>query len=180
MDSDRRDTASPQGEQPRSHAGNRRSGGRCDRGRTARPLRPDDRHDRRLREGAPPIRETDRELQAVKHLLANAAVKLEFARPVVYAAAWQLDQRDAVGSDQAGGADASRSASAAKAYASDAASEAARVALQVHGAIGYTWECDVHLFLKRAWALTEAWGSASDHRQRMLGVAHRRQLTADG
>jgi alkylation response protein AidB-like acyl-CoA dehydrogenase len=112
--------------------------------------------------------------QAVKHLLANAAVKLEFARPVVYAAAWQLDQRDAGGSDQAGGADASRSASTAKAYASDAASEAARVALQVHGAIGYTWECDVHLFLKRAWALTEAWGSASDHRQRVLA-----SLTAD-
>ena len=56
----------------------------------------------------------------------------------------------------------------AKAYASDTAMEAARVALQVHGAIGYTWECDLHLFLKRAWALSEAWGSAADHRQRVL------------
>lgn len=106
--------------------------------------------------------------QAVKHLLANAAVKLEFARPVVYAAAWHLDRHDAGEPASASGDDASRIASTAKAYASDAASEAARVALQVHGAIGYTWECDLHLFLKRTWALTEAWGSASDHRQRVL------------
>lgn len=106
--------------------------------------------------------------QAVKHLLANAAVKLEFARPVVYAAAWHLDRRAAGEPTRPDGADPSRIASAAKASASDAASEAARVALQVHGAIGYTWECDVHLFLKRTWALAEAWGSASDHRQRVL------------
>jgi len=97
--------------------------------------------------------------QAVKHLLAGAQVQLEFARPVVYAAAWSLDGEEP---------DRSRSASLAKAYASDAATEAARVALQVHGAIGYTWECDLHLFLKRAWALSEAWGSAADHRQRVL------------
>ena len=97
--------------------------------------------------------------QAVKHLMAGAAVALEFARPVVYAAAWALD----VGTD-----DASRSASVAKAYASDAAVEAARVSLQVHGAIGYTWECDLHLFLKRAWALSESWGSATEHRRKVL------------
>jgi alkylation response protein AidB-like acyl-CoA dehydrogenase len=97
--------------------------------------------------------------QAVKHLLAGAQVKLEFARPVVYAAAWSLDQGEPTGS---------RAASTAKAYASDAATEAARVALQVHGAIGYTWECDLQLFLKRAWALSEAWGSAADHRRRVL------------
>ena len=97
--------------------------------------------------------------QAVKHLLADARVLLEVARPVVYGAAWALD---------VGVPDASRSASAAKAYASDAATEAARVSLQVHGAIGYTWESDLHLFLKRAWALGEAWGSAADHRARLL------------
>ena len=42
----------------------------------------------------------------------------------------------------------------AKAMASDAADLAARVALQVHGAIGYTWECDLHFFMKRTWALS--------------------------
>ncbi len=101
--------------------------------------------------------------QAVKHLLAGAQVKFEFARPAVYAAAWSLGDPEL--------ADASaraRSASLAKAYASDAATEAARVSLQVHGAIGYTWECDLHLYLKRAWALAEAWGSAADHRHRIL------------
>jgi len=97
--------------------------------------------------------------QAVKHMLAGAQVKLEFARPAVYAAAWSLDEGEPSGS---------RAASTAKALASDAATEAARVSLQVHGAIGYTWECDLHLFLKRAWALAEAWGSASDHRQSVL------------
>ncbi len=97
--------------------------------------------------------------QAVKHLLAGAQVLLEFARPVVYAGAWALDE---------GADDRSRAASVAKAYASDAALEAARVSLQVHGAIGYTWECDLHLWLKRTWALSEAWGSAADHRARLL------------
>jgi alkylation response protein AidB-like acyl-CoA dehydrogenase len=97
--------------------------------------------------------------QAVKHLLAGAQVLLEFARPAVYGAAWALD---------VGNEDSSTAASVAKAYASEAAVEAARVALQVHGAIGYTWECDLHLYLKRTWALSEAWGSAADHRARLL------------
>ncbi len=97
--------------------------------------------------------------QAVKHLLAGARVALEFARPAVYAAAWHVDEDERA---------SSRMASLAKAYASEAATEAARVSLQVHGALGYTWECDLHLFLKRTWALTEAWGSAADHRSRVL------------
>ena len=49
----------------------------------------------------------------------------------------------------------------AKALASDAAALAARQALQCHGAIGYTFEYDLHLFLKRAWALAGAWGDAA-------------------
>jgi alkylation response protein AidB-like acyl-CoA dehydrogenase len=98
--------------------------------------------------------------QAVKHLLAGARVRLEFARPVVYGAAWSLDRAEPAAASPTA---VSRAASTAKAYASDAATEAARVSLQVHGAIGYTWECDLHLFLKRAWALAEAWGSSADH-----------------
>jgi alkylation response protein AidB-like acyl-CoA dehydrogenase len=117
--------------------------------------------------------------QAVKHLLAGAQVRLEFARPVVYGAAWSLDRSAA--SDQSAGSDqsaASRAASVAKAYASDAATEAARVSLQVHGAIGYTWECDLHLFLKRAWALAEAWGSSADHRALVLESLVQDSVTA--
>jgi len=96
--------------------------------------------------------------QAVKHHLADVALRLEFARPVVYAAAWSL---------HTGQADASRAASHAKAAASDAARFAGRQALQCHGAIGYTVEYDLHLWLKRVWALSGAWGDAAQHRRQV-------------
>jgi len=97
--------------------------------------------------------------QAVKHHLADALVRVEFARPAVYRAAWSLSE---------GERDASVHASMAKALASDAAVLAARSALQVHGAIGYTWEHDLHLWMKRAWSLAAAWGDAAAHRARIL------------
>jgi len=97
--------------------------------------------------------------QAVKHHLANALIRLEFARPAVYRAAWSLDDGDP---------DAGRHASMAKALAAEAATTAARTALQVHGAIGYTWEHDIHLWMKRAWSLAAAWGDAGVHRARVL------------
>jgi alkylation response protein AidB-like acyl-CoA dehydrogenase len=99
--------------------------------------------------------------QAVKHHLADASVRVEFARPAVYRAAWSLT----VGVPEAG-----VHASMAKSLASDAATLAARAALQVHGAIGYTWEHDLHLWMKRAWALAAAWGDAADHRGRVLAL----------
>jgi alkylation response protein AidB-like acyl-CoA dehydrogenase len=55
----------------------------------------------------------------------------------------------------------------AKATASDAAWQAARAALQVHGAIAYTTEYDLHLWMKRTWALAAAWGDAAFHRARV-------------
>jgi alkylation response protein AidB-like acyl-CoA dehydrogenase len=105
--------------------------------------------------------------QAVKHLLANARVKLEFARPAAYRAAWSLATAQPT---------VSRDASMAKALASEAADLAARVALQVHGAIGYTWECDLHFFMKRTWALSRAWGDAATHRRLVLAQAPRAAL----
>lgn len=96
--------------------------------------------------------------QAVKHLMADALLKVEFARPAVYRAAW---------SHASGAETRARDVSMAKALASEAAQKAARSALQVHGAIGYTWECDLQLFMKKAWALMPAWGSASFHRRRV-------------
>jgi alkylation response protein AidB-like acyl-CoA dehydrogenase len=99
--------------------------------------------------------------QAVKHLLANALLKLDFARPAVYRAAWSM-------AHEAGHPELrARDASMAKAYASEAATTAASVALQVHGAIGYTWEHDLHLWMKRAWTLAGAWGDAARHRERV-------------
>jgi alkylation response protein AidB-like acyl-CoA dehydrogenase len=96
--------------------------------------------------------------QAVKHHLADARIALEFARPLVYRAAWSI----AVGEP-----DVAVDVSMAKATASDAAVLAARQALQCHGAIGYSFEYDLHLFMKRAWALAAAWGDARWHRDRV-------------
>jgi alkylation response protein AidB-like acyl-CoA dehydrogenase len=96
--------------------------------------------------------------QAVKHHLADALVKVEFARPVVYRAADSISRIS----------DASPlHVSMAKACASDAALLAARAALQCHGAIGYSFEHDLHLWMKRVWALAAAWGDASWHRARV-------------
>jgi len=96
--------------------------------------------------------------QAVKHHLANVALALEFARPLVYRAAWSIARSDDARSVHVG---------MAKARASEAALIAGRVALQVHGAIGYTTEYDLHLFLKRAWALAASWGDAARHVDRV-------------
>ncbi len=96
--------------------------------------------------------------QAVKHHLADAALRLEFAAPAVYGAAWSL------ATDQP---TAARDVSTAKALASDAARLVGRQALQCHGAIGYTTEYDLHLYLKRAEALARAWGDAAWHRARV-------------
>jgi alkylation response protein AidB-like acyl-CoA dehydrogenase len=87
--------------------------------------------------------------QAVKHHLATALVDVAFARPLVERAAHALATGDP---------DAAPHAAMAKAFASEAAEAAVEHALQVHGAIGYTWECDLHLWLKRAYSLSAAFG----------------------
>jgi alkylation response protein AidB-like acyl-CoA dehydrogenase len=96
--------------------------------------------------------------QAIKHHLADAHVALEMAAPAVYRAAHSLARRDA---------DRPMHASMAKALASEAALLAARKALQCHGAIGYAYENDLHMWMKRVWALAAAWGDAATHRARV-------------
>jgi alkylation response protein AidB-like acyl-CoA dehydrogenase len=96
--------------------------------------------------------------QAVKHHLADALKELTLARPAVQRAAWSM---------AAGAPSAGRDVSMAKAMASDAASLVAAKALQCHGAIGYTVEHDLHLYLKRTWALSRAYGDAPYHRDRV-------------
>jgi alkylation response protein AidB-like acyl-CoA dehydrogenase len=95
--------------------------------------------------------------QAVKHLLADAAVALELARPLLFGAALAL-----------GTPTAARDVSAAKVACTDAAYRSARTALQVHGAIGYTAEYDLSLWLTKVRALTSAWGTQAHHRSRVL------------
>lgn len=92
--------------------------------------------------------------QAVKHQLASAAVALEFARPAVWVAAQAL---------QDGLASTSAAVSHAKIAAGDAATSIAETAIQVHGAMGYTYEVDLHFWMKRSWALAAAWGDRAFH-----------------
>ncbi len=104
--------------------------------------------------------------QAVKHQLADVAIALEFAGPLLDAAAAAL---------AAGDRGAARDVSAAKVACTDAAYRAARTALQVHGAIGYTQEHDLHLWLTKVRALAATWGSQAEHRARvMAGLTGRR------
>jgi alkylation response protein AidB-like acyl-CoA dehydrogenase len=96
--------------------------------------------------------------QAVKHRLANALIEQEFARPMVYRAGWSMaTARETSEVD----------VSLAKIYAGEAAKFVAKQALQVHGAIGYTIECDLHMWMKRAWALAAARGDSALHRERI-------------
>lgn len=83
--------------------------------------------------------------QGVKHALADNYVALERARSLTYAAAALL------AAPGAAPADAWTAAALAKAAAGDAATNCARTAVQVHGALGQTWEHDVHLYVRRAW-----------------------------
>lgn len=92
--------------------------------------------------------------QALKHHMASAQVKVEFARPVLWAAA----------TDISGDTFAAARVSHALLVAGEAADYAARQSIQVHGGMGYSWEVDVHFCLKRALYLTYAAGSPAQHR----------------
>lgn len=103
--------------------------------------------------------------QAVKHLLANALLKVEFAKAPTYRAAWSVS---------AGADTAARDVSMAKVMANEAAYLASRAAMQVHGGIGYTWEADLQLLMKKSWALSRAHGDTRTHRRRVAAaVLHR-------
>ncbi|AHE54639.1 acyl-CoA dehydrogenase family protein [Sphingomonas sanxanigenens] len=96
--------------------------------------------------------------QAVKHHLATVAVKLEFAKPVLWRAAYAAE---------AGHARAPIQISHAKIATTDAAILSAETAIQVHGAMGYTYEVDLHFWMKRCWALAGAWGDRAFHQRRI-------------
>ncbi|MFJ3198834.1 acyl-CoA dehydrogenase family protein [Streptomyces sp. NPDC086989] len=85
--------------------------------------------------------------QAVKHLCAQMLVRAEVARTALYAAAVTADPAEVAG---------------AKLLADEAAVRNARDCLQVHGGMGFTWEADVHLHLKRAWVRAEQWRTARE------------------
>jgi alkylation response protein AidB-like acyl-CoA dehydrogenase len=100
--------------------------------------------------------------QAVKHMLADMAVRAEIARASVDAAAVTLDHTDR--------GDATRAVAGAGMLAGEAALKNAKGSMQVHGGMGFTWEVDVHLYLKRAWVLNTMFGTPASHADALADV----------
>ena len=99
--------------------------------------------------------------QAVSHACAQMLLEVEGARAAVYWAAWALDFEPET---------APLAVACAKAYAGDAGRRVPRAALQVHGGIGFTWEHDLHFFLKRGEANAHAYGDAAAQRERVAAL----------
>jgi len=96
--------------------------------------------------------------QAVKHPIVNMMIAVDRARSLTYAAACAVDHEPH---------DALRLARMAKAAASDAAAFCADRSVQLHGGIGFTWECDVHLYFKRQKHTEQLFGSGAYQRAKL-------------
>jgi alkylation response protein AidB-like acyl-CoA dehydrogenase len=96
--------------------------------------------------------------QAVKHPIVNMMIDVDRAKSLVYAAACAIDHEPA---------QALRLARMAKAAASDAAQFVTGRSIQLHGGIGFTWECDVHIWAKRQQHNQFLWGDGTWHRARL-------------
>jgi alkylation response protein AidB-like acyl-CoA dehydrogenase len=102
--------------------------------------------------------------QAIKHLLADMLVRVEVARAAVYAAGAHLDDPELPGLE--------RAVAGAKVLAGEAAIVNGKTATQVFGGMGFTWEVDVHLYLKRAWVLDTHFGSVDRLSDELFALAH--------
>jgi len=109
--------------------------------------------------------------QAVSHRCAQMLMEVESARALTYFAAYAADSEPD---------ELSLAASAAKAYASDAGWRVSASSLQVHGGIGFTWEHDLHFFLKRAKADGHLFGTAREHRDRVADLSMAAAVGAAG
>jgi len=108
--------------------------------------------------------------QAIKHACAEMLLEVENAHAATYYAAWALD---------AGAPDAALAASVAKAYAGDASRKVCGNSIQVHGGIGFTWEYDLHLYVKRAKHFEPLYGDADFHRERALQLLLERSAASE-
>jgi alkylation response protein AidB-like acyl-CoA dehydrogenase len=100
--------------------------------------------------------------QAVSHRCAQMLLEVESARSATLYAGWAADHEPET---------LPLASAMAKAYASDAGWRVTASSLQVHGGIGFTWEHDLHFFLKRAKADGHLFGTASEHRERVAELA---------
>ena len=102
------------------------------------------------------------QFQAVKHKCADMYSREEVARAALYYAGCVIDAPEL--------GDVSRAVSGARILATEAADHNGKDCVQVHGGMGFTWEIDAHLYLKRAWALTPSFGSLDDHAERIAAM----------
>jgi alkylation response protein AidB-like acyl-CoA dehydrogenase len=107
--------------------------------------------------------------QAVKHKCATMAMLVHGTRAATYYAAMAAD---------AGAADATRAACVAASYSSAATGDVAGESLQLHGGIGFTWEHDLHLYLRRAKTDGALYGDAAIHRDRLCGLLQQTTASA--
>lgn len=98
------------------------------------------------------------QFQSVKHQLAEMATQLECARGMVWYAGHAVDQIPD---------EAMRQAALAKAHITDVASWIARESVELHGGLGFTWECDVHIHMKRIMFDRSYFGTPELHRRRI-------------
>ena len=96
--------------------------------------------------------------QAVKHMLADVAVKIEFAKPAVYRAAYSLSENNPK---------SALHCAHAKLMCAQAAELACKNSIQAHGAMGYTWEMDLHIYMRKAWSMMACWGN-EDKQQELI------------
>ncbi len=96
--------------------------------------------------------------QAIKHHLSDVVTKIQFAKPVLYRGAYALSHQQN---------NTATYTSHAKLACGEAAWLAARHGIQVHGAMGYTWEVDLQMFMKRVWVLDAFWGDKGFHHSRV-------------
>ena len=96
--------------------------------------------------------------QAVKHMLADVAVKIEFAKPAVYRAAYSLSENNPK---------SALHCAHAKLMCTQAAELACKNSIQAHGAMGYTWEMDLHIYMRKAWSMMACWGN-EDKQQEII------------
>jgi alkylation response protein AidB-like acyl-CoA dehydrogenase len=99
--------------------------------------------------------------QAIKHKCADMLLRVESGRSAAYYAAAVVG---------AGGTESKIAASMAKSYCSEAYTFVAKENIQIHGGIGFTWEHDAHLFLKRAKGAEVLFGSPAEHRARIAAL----------
>src|SRR5439155_11399132 len=99
--------------------------------------------------------------QAVKHMAADMKVAVENMRSIAYYAAWVASE---------GRAELPLTASMAKAYCSDAGRQVTGLGIQIHGGIGFTWDSDMHLYFKHAFAIANAFGDAMSYRERVTSL----------